>query len=83
MLKCSFTAELDLTYMEDAAEDNVLANENKGASQSAFERLVLPEGHQNIVLSLISQHFRNKDSGRHSVEYSDIVRGKGMEYQPC
>lgn len=70
-------AELDLTYMEDAAENEEKSNESKGTPQSAFEQLVLPEGHKNIVLSLISQHYRNKDSGRRSIDQSDIVRGKG------
>lgn len=65
--------------MEDAAEDDARGKGTENLPQPAFEQLVLPEGHKTIVLSLISQHFRNRDSGRHSVEHSDIVRGKGKE----
>lgn len=72
-------AELDLTYMEDAAENEEKSNKSTATPQSAFEQLVLPEGHKNIVLSLISQHYRNKDSGRRSIDQSDIVRGKGKK----
>lgn len=63
--------------MEDAAENEDKSKESEVVPQSAFEQLVLPEGHKNIVLSLISQHYRNKDSGRRSIDQSDIVRGKG------
>ncbi|KAL1855202.1 hypothetical protein Daus18300_011203 [Diaporthe australafricana] len=70
-------AELDLTYMEGAAESSNEQRENKEVRQSAFDQLVLPEGHKTIVLSLISQHYRNRDAGRSSFEQSDIVRGKG------
>lgn len=65
--------------MEDADEDDAKVDENGDLPQPAFEQLVLPEGHKTIVLSLISQHYRNRDSGRHSIEHSDIVRGKGKE----
>lgn len=70
-------AELDLAYMEDATESDAQPHDNKDVSQPAFDQLVLPEGHKSIVLSLISQHYRNRDSGRRSIDQSDIVRGKG------
>lgn len=70
-------AELDLTYMEDATDSDAQILEDKKVDQPAFDQLVLPDGHKNIVLSLISQHYRNRDSGRRSIEQSDIVRGKG------
>ncbi|KAI7778284.1 hypothetical protein LA080_002392 [Diaporthe eres] len=57
-------AELDLAYMEDATESDAQPHDNKDVSQPAFDQLVLPEGHKSIVLSLISQHYRNRDSGR-------------------
>lgn len=63
--------------MEDATESDAQALENKEATQPAFDQLVLPDGHKNIVLSLISQHYRNRDSGRRNIDQSDIVRGKG------
>ena len=75
--KLNVAAELDLTYMEDASESDTRVHENEEVAQPAFEQLVLPDGHKNIVLSLISQHYRNRDSGRRSIEQSDIVRGKG------
>lgn len=46
-------------------------------SQGAFGHLVLPSGHKKMVLSLISQHFRNKQSSESNDENLDLVRGKG------
>ncbi|KAK4185103.1 hypothetical protein QBC35DRAFT_454583 [Podospora australis] len=43
----------------------------------AFNQLVLPDGHKQMVLSLIAQHFRDKESTASSSEQFDIVRGKG------
>lgn len=83
MLRQNLTAELDLTYMEDAVENDFKSPENKEAPQPAFDQLVLPEGHKNIVLSLISQHYRNRDYGRRSIDQSDIVRGKGKRLTIC
>lgn len=54
--------------------------ENKKLEQSqktAFEELVLPEGHKDMVVSLISQHFRDKESVTADEDQNDIVRGKG------
>lgn len=45
--------------------------------QGAFGQLVLPPGHKKMVLSLISQHFRNKGSQEGNDKQVDIVRGKG------
>lgn len=45
--------------------------------QGAFGQLVLPRGHKKMVLSLISQHFRNKGSQESTDKPMDIVRGKG------
>lgn len=77
MLTYNLAARLDLTYMEDATESDTQTLENKAVDQAAFDQLVLPDGHKNIVLSLISQHYRNRDSGRRNIDQSDIVRGKG------
>lgn len=77
LLNQNLAAQLDLTYMEDATKSDAQIPENKEVTQPAFDQLVLPEGHKNIVLSLISQHYRNRDSGRRGIEQSDIVRGKG------
>lgn len=65
--------------MEVEAERNAQLGEKNRVNieDPAFEQLVLPDGHKNIVLSLISQHYRNRDSGRRSIDRSDIVKGKG------
>jgi hypothetical protein len=44
--------------------------------ETAFDQLVLPPGHKQMVLSLIAQHFRDKES-RINEHEADIVRGKG------
>ncbi|KAK5658406.1 hypothetical protein OQA88_2383 [Cercophora sp. LCS_1] len=76
-------AHLDLTYLTDVvgsgggdvvegdmSDDEQDADDDK----SAFGRLVLPDGHKDMVLSLVSQHFRNKKNQKGE---QDIVRGKG------
>lgn len=74
-------AELDLGYLTDVRTSKTdEGRENYGENdQSAFSQLVLPLGHKTMVLSLISQHFRNKGSsdGSEDSEQLDIVRGKG------
>lgn len=56
--------------------DDDLEDGNRGA----FGQLVLPPGHKRMVLSLISQHFRSKQSQNSTDEQVDIVRGKGTTY---
>ncbi|KAH6874048.1 hypothetical protein B0T10DRAFT_588244 [Thelonectria olida] len=75
-------AQLDLAYLTDisgSSEDVTAADgeEEDEEDKTAFGRLVLPEGHREMVLSLISQHFRNKISQKDREEQVDIVRGKG------
>ncbi|POS80957.1 hypothetical protein DHEL01_v200630 [Diaporthe helianthi] len=57
----------------ETADDDDLDEDFHGA----FGQLVLPGGHKKMVLSLISQHFRNKESTDNKDEQLDIVRGKG------
>ncbi|RAH70526.1 P-loop containing nucleoside triphosphate hydrolase protein, partial [Aspergillus aculeatinus CBS 121060] len=48
--------------------------------ETAFDQLVLPQGHKEMVESLIAQHFRDKDAARTQAkddQQFDIVRGKG------
>lgn len=45
--------------------------------RGAFDQLVLPKGHKDMVLSLVSQHFRNKARQSQKDQQIDIVRGKG------
>lgn len=71
------SAQLDLTYMKydnEANRTNVL---------SAFDRLILPEGHKSMVQSLVTQHFREKRVKEKNAEKkepdakTDLIRGKG------
>ncbi|RKL35219.1 hypothetical protein BFJ70_g8076 [Fusarium oxysporum] len=76
-------AQLDLTHLThftDTVDDSSAGNDDETEDdKTAFGRLVLPPGHKNMVLSLISQHFRNKAAQRDKDrdEQVDIVRGKG------
>ena len=80
-----FIAQLDLSYLisvnNSTVEDNINENDESDDDEddkTAFGRLVLPRGHKKMVLSLIAQHFRNKESQQDKDEQVDIVRGKGM-----
>ena len=82
-------ALLDLTFLSSISfknsrkSVNQLVNEEDRLEEpppkqeTAFDQLVLPEGHKKMVLSLIAQHFRDKESGTTDTEQVDIVRGKG------
>lgn len=52
-------------------------NNNTHDPESAFGRLVLQEGHKDMIISLISQHFRHKESSTNHKGQFDIVKGKG------
>jgi flagellar biosynthesis GTPase FlhF len=49
----------------------------KKKKETAFEQLVLPEGHKNMVQCLVAQHFRDKETRVNDNEEVDVVRGKG------
>ena len=74
-------AQLDVTHLsylnpiDNSGEVYGGARENTG--EKAFDQLVLPRGHKELVVSLISQHFRNKDSVARDKKQIDIIRGKG------
>ncbi|KAF4454438.1 Protein MSP1 [Fusarium austroafricanum] len=76
-------AQLDLTHLThvtDLVDEPVTINDDDTEDdKTAFGQLVLPPGHKKMVLSLISQHFRNKamQRERERDEQVDIVRGKG------
>jgi hypothetical protein len=61
-------AELDLAYISEFKAKPNGVNPTK----SAFDDLVLPAGHKDVILSLVAQHFRDEE--HHDV---DIFRGKG------
>ena len=80
--------QLDLTSLEpvgEVAEDERDAAKERDTEssdsddevddKSSFGRLVLPKGHKKMILSLIAQHFRNKEL---QDEHVAIVRGKGQ-----
>ncbi|KAI3391093.1 hypothetical protein diail_7971 [Diaporthe ilicicola] len=48
-----------------------------GTADTTLDQLVLPQGHKDIVKSLISQHFQDKVTKRYEAEEKDVVRGKG------
>lgn len=57
-----------------------LRHENKEAREftlSAFDHLALPEGHLDLVRSLVTQHFRNRATASARDEQTDLIRGKG------
>ncbi|RDL40429.1 uncharacterized protein BP5553_00408 [Venustampulla echinocandica] len=78
-------AKLDLTHLTDV---HAPSNENAGGEggketeddeepKTAFDRLVLPDGHRKMILSLVAQHFRDKESSANKNDQTGIVRGKG------
>ncbi|KAK0711879.1 hypothetical protein B0H67DRAFT_586485 [Lasiosphaeris hirsuta] len=63
-------AKLDLKYLSP-----VTSGSKK--HETAFDQLVLPTGHKDMVQCLIAQHFRDKEARIDENEEVDIVRGKG------
>ncbi|UZP36826.1 hypothetical protein NXS19_004642 [Fusarium pseudograminearum] len=64
-------AQLDLSF---------LSYENADArtlSVNAFNRLELPDGHREMVKSLVVQHFRSKQTSFTKDEQTDLIKGKG------
>ncbi|KAK3371795.1 hypothetical protein B0T24DRAFT_531458 [Lasiosphaeria ovina] len=82
-------AKLDLTYLNEIKETSgatkspeAVVEGSEEWENTAFGRLVLPDGHKKMVLSLTAQHFRDKDPSRGQNEQVDIVRGKGRALVP-
>jgi hypothetical protein len=70
-----WVAKLDLTYLKPI---DIPTTENGETSKTPFDQLVIPDEHKKMVLSLIAQHFRDKQSASLDDDQADIVRGKGM-----
>ncbi|KAF3061573.1 hypothetical protein GL218_03037 [Daldinia childiae] len=72
-------AQLDLAYLTEVTPigNDYTTSDNANEDESAFNRLVLDQKIKDMVLSLIAQHFRNKESQQNADEQLDIVRGKG------
>ena len=62
---------------EPAGEAEGRNDEGQNRPVTAFDRLVLEKGHRPMIVSLISQHFRDKKSAASGMEQFDIVKGKG------
>jgi hypothetical protein len=74
-------AKLDLTYLEYVGSNKGDDGGHEKASkprETAFDQLVMEESQKNVILSLIAQHFRDKESATAANEQVDIVRGKGI-----
>ncbi|KAK4160627.1 hypothetical protein QBC43DRAFT_325295 [Cladorrhinum sp. PSN259] len=65
-------AELDISHISQSGlkSDHLLGK----AGEQAFDQLVLPPGHKEMVKSLITQHFRHRAQ---NAANTDIIRGKG------
>ncbi|KAK4464310.1 hypothetical protein QBC42DRAFT_344734 [Cladorrhinum samala] len=80
-------AQLDISFMIEVQSSEIptaASNSNSDASDApekcmvtAFDRLVLEKGHRPIIESLVSQHFRNRESSAGQRGQVDIIRGKG------
>ncbi|KAK3983791.1 hypothetical protein QBC44DRAFT_386245 [Cladorrhinum sp. PSN332] len=82
--------KLDITYMAEVQSSQISTNvgaegqsydpndvTKKNLPVTAFDRLVLEKGHRPMIESLVSQHFRNRESATGQREQADIVKGKG------
>ncbi|OJJ42682.1 hypothetical protein ASPZODRAFT_137069 [Penicilliopsis zonata CBS 506.65] len=71
-------ANLDLSYLTDIhPPQNEDKKETKPKPVTAFDQLVLEDGHKSMIVSLIAQHFRDKKITSEQGEQVDIVKGKG------
>jgi flagellar biosynthesis GTPase FlhF len=70
---------IDIQTIEDGEKANKKNSEDE-KSKTPFDQLVIPDEHKRMVLSLIAQHFRDKESASSDNDQADIVRGKGMKF---
>ncbi|GLA40584.1 hypothetical protein AnigIFM63309_008418 [Aspergillus niger] len=70
-------AKLNLTHLGYIRRPRGDAKAGDQQQEMAFHQLVLEEGHKNMLLSLVAQHYRDKESPTAGNEQVDIVRGKG------
>ncbi|KAI1121250.1 hypothetical protein F5Y10DRAFT_272285 [Nemania abortiva] len=74
-------AQLDLTYLRETQpsrmkrEGDDKPGEISEGRQPTFDELVLPDGHKNTILSIITQHFCDQESSH--TDQTDMVRGEG------
>ncbi|PLB49715.1 P-loop containing nucleoside triphosphate hydrolase protein [Aspergillus steynii IBT 23096] len=70
-------AKLDLTHLTYIRRPRGEAQVGEQPQEMAFNQLVLDPGHKKMLLSLVAQHYRDKESPTAGNEQVDIVRGKG------
>lgn len=76
-------AQLDLDFLRPVGgrrDDDSFETKQEQIDREmgvSFDQLVLPKGHKEMVLSLVAQHYRNKEMAFSSGAQFDIVRGKG------
>lgn len=70
-LLTTYIAQLDLTNLRYENRDL------RKSTLSAFDRLELPDGHRDMVRSLVTQHFRDRKTAKVRDDRTDVVRGKG------
>ncbi|KAJ2895303.1 hypothetical protein MKZ38_006713 [Zalerion maritima] len=86
-------AKLDLAYLTDVPVPDEPSEEEEGVDPGegregkrqpamAFNRLVLEDGHKPMIVSLITQHFRDKEARSSYGDQVDIVKGKGTTLPP-
>lgn len=80
-----YVAKLDLTHLSYIRRPRGEAQAGVQPQEMAFNQLVLKPGHKKMLLSLVAQHYRDKESPTAGNEQVDIVRGKGipMSYSTC
>lgn len=57
----------------------MVGSDESGQLKTPFDQLVLPDGHKDVILSLVTQHFRDRKSAQSEGDFADIVRGKGTD----
>lgn len=70
--------QLGLDGSASDTENSAGIRNRRPAQVQAFDRLVLQDGHRDMIVSLITQHFRDKAVAMASREQVDIVKGKGV-----
>ena len=76
------TAQLEVSFLSHVNPERGAGGHDEtpqSALEKPFDQLVLPRGHKELVVSLISQHFRNKESAALRKKQTDIIRGKGNQ----
>jgi hypothetical protein len=80
-------AKLNLAYLTEAYRPDLPAavaqvsggqDAKELKKKTAFDRLVLEEGHKPMILSLIAKHFRDKKAKAGQSDQFDIVKAKIM-----